>query len=136
MSSQPTTANSDGDGAAALRRADPLVQDGVVAVDAGASTRRSSAPRPKASSAISALLTLVKGFPGTPSHAPLTDVSVAHAVAVAALVAGALGFEEEATATAALLAISVGLIVAVPSSLTGLLDWADTSRRSCRWPTR
>lgn len=82
---------------------------------------------------MSALLTLIKGFPGKPSHAPLTDVSVgAYTVGVAALIAGALGFEEEATAKAALLAISVGLIVAVPTSLTGLLDWADISKGTAK----
>lgn len=72
------------------------------------------------------LMTLIKGFTGKPSHAPLTDVSIgAYTVGVAMLIAGALGFEEGAMATGALLAISGGLIVAVPTSLTGLLDWLD-----------
>ena len=78
---------------------------------------------------MSSLVSLVKGFPGKPSHAPLTDVSVgAYTVGVAMLVVGALGFEEEAMAKGALLAISGGLIVAVPTSLTGLLDWADIAK--------
>ena len=78
---------------------------------------------------MSALASLVKGFPGKPSHAPLTDVSVgAYTVGVAMLVVGALGFEEEAMAKGALLAISGGLIVAVPTSLTGLLDWFDLGK--------
>ncbi|MEA2143374.1 MAG: hypothetical protein QOI64_1804 [Solirubrobacteraceae bacterium] len=72
------------------------------------------------------LMSLIKGFAGKPSHAPLTDVSVgAYTVGVAMLVAGALGLEEEAMAKGALLAISGGLIAAVPTSLTGLLDWLD-----------
>lgn len=80
-----------------------------------------------------ALLTLVKGFPGKPSHAPLTDVSVgAYTVGVAMLIAGALGFEQEATSKGALLAISVGLLVAVPTSLTGLLDWADLGKGTAK----
>jgi len=78
---------------------------------------------------MSALVSLVKGFPGKPSHAPLTDVSVgAYTVGVAMLVVGWFGFEEPAMATGALLAISGGLIVAIPTSLTGLLDWADLDK--------
>ncbi len=82
---------------------------------------------------MSALASLVKGFPGKPSHAPLTDVSIgAYTVGVAMLVAGALGFEQEATAKGGLLAISVGLLVAVPTSLTGLLDWADLGKGTAK----
>ncbi len=77
------------------------------------------------------LMALIKGFTGKPSHAPLTDVSIgAYTVGVAMLVAGALGLEEQAMATGALLAISGGLIVAVPTSLTGLLDWLDLRKGS------
>lgn len=72
------------------------------------------------------LISLVKGFAGKPSHAPLTDVSIgAYTVGVLMLVVGACGFEEEAMAKGSLLAISGGLIVAVPTALTGLLDWLD-----------
>ena len=79
------------------------------------------------------LMTLIKGFTGKPSHAPLTDVSIgAYTVGVAMLVAGAFGLEEEAMATGALLAISGGLIVAVPTSLTGLLDWLDIRKGTPR----
>lgn len=80
---------------------------------------------------MSFLLTLIKGFTGKPSHAPLTDVSVgAYTVGVAMLVAGLAGLEEEAMAKGALLAISGGLIVAIPTSLTGLLDYFDLPKRS------
>lgn len=80
---------------------------------------------------MSALLTLVKGFAGKPSHAPLTDVSIgAYTVGVLMLIAGYAGLEEEAMAKGALLAIGGGLLVAVPTSLTGLLDWADLSKGS------
>lgn len=78
---------------------------------------------------MSALLTLVKGFTGKPSHAPLTDVSIgAYTVGVLMLIAGYCGLEQEAMSQGALLAISGGLIVAIPTALTGLLDWADISR--------
>jgi uncharacterized membrane protein len=71
-----------------------------------------------------ALLRHLRGFPGHPSHPPLTDVAIgAYTVAVALLVLGALGLEEPAMAHGALLAISTGLILAPPTVLTGLLDW-------------
>ncbi len=69
---------------------------------------------------------LVKGFRGKPSHPPLTDASIgAYTAAVAMLVAGALGLEEEEMAHGALLALGAGLAVALPTALTGLLDWLD-----------
>lgn len=80
---------------------------------------------------MSAMLTLIKGFAGKPSHAPLTDVSIgAYTVGVLMLIAGYAGFEEEAMAQGSLLAIGGGLLVAIPTSLTGLLDWADLSKGS------
>jgi uncharacterized membrane protein len=82
---------------------------------------------------MSFLLTLIKGFTGKPSHAPLTDVSIgAYTVGVAMLVVGALGYEEEAMAKGALLAISGGLIVAIPTALTGFLDWLDLARGTAK----
>jgi uncharacterized membrane protein len=73
-----------------------------------------------------ALLRRLKGYPGHPSHPPLTDVSIgAYTIAVALLVLGALGFEEPAMARGALLALSAGLLLAPPTVLTGLLDWRD-----------
>jgi hypothetical protein len=45
---------------------------------------------------VNKLLARVKGFPGHPSHPPLTDASIgAYTVGVAMLVLGALGVEEE-----------------------------------------
>jgi len=80
---------------------------------------------------MSMLVSLVKGFAGKPSHPPLTDVSVgAYTVGVAMLIAGAAGLEQEAMAQGALLAISAGLIAAIPTSLTGLLDYFELPRRS------
>lgn len=69
---------------------------------------------------------LLKGWPGKPSHPPLTDASIgAYTVGVAMLVLGALGVEEEQMAHGALLAIAGGLVLALPTALTGLLDWLD-----------
>ena len=67
---------------------------------------------------------LLQGLPGKPSHPPLTDASIgAYTVGVVMLVLGALGVEEEQMAHGSLLAISFGLLLAVPTALTGLLDW-------------
>jgi uncharacterized membrane protein len=64
--------------------------------------------------------------PGKPFHPPLTDASIgAYTAGVVMLVVGALGVEEEQMAHGALLAISLGLILAAPTALTGLLDWLD-----------
>jgi uncharacterized membrane protein len=80
---------------------------------------------------MNALITLVKGFTGKPSHAPLTDASIgAYTVGVLMLIAGSFGLEEEAMAKGALLAIAGGLLFAIPTALTGLLDWADLSKGS------
>jgi uncharacterized membrane protein len=67
---------------------------------------------------------LIRGWPGKPSHPPLTDASIgAYTVGVAMLVLGALHVEKQQMAHGALLAISGGLILALPTALTGLLDW-------------
>ena len=64
--------------------------------------------------------------PGKPFHPPLTDASIgAYTAGVVMLLLGALGLEEEEMAHGALLAISLGLILAAPTALTGVLDWLD-----------
>jgi uncharacterized membrane protein len=74
---------------------------------------------------------LLKGFPGHPSHPPLTDASIgAYTVGVAMLVLGALGVEEKQMAHGGLLALSGGLLLAAPTAVTGLLDWLDLDRGS------
>ena len=73
---------------------------------------------------MSRLLDLIRGFPGKPLHPPLTDVAIgAYTVGVTMLVVGALGVEEEQMAHGALLAISGGILVTVPTALTGVVDW-------------
>jgi uncharacterized membrane protein len=74
-------------------------------------------------------LSLVKGWPGKPSHPPLTDASIgAYTVGVAMLVAGKLGLQTPEMAVGSLIAISGGLLLALPTALTGLLDWLDIPR--------
>jgi uncharacterized membrane protein len=69
-------------------------------------------------------MNLVKGWPGKPSHPPLTDVSIgAYTAGVVMLLAGKAGLETSQMAVGAQIAISIGLLVTVPTALTGLLDW-------------
>src|SRR3954470_17466414 len=69
---------------------------------------------------------LLRGWAGKPSHPPLTDASIgAYTVGVVMLVLGALGVQEEQMAHGALLAIGGGLALALPTAVTGLLDWLD-----------
>lgn len=81
------------------------------------------------------MTSLVKGFAGKPSHPPLNDVSIgAYTVGVAMLAAGAAGREQESMAQGALLAISAGLIAAIPTRCAGgrgraRADWTDRTVR-------
>ena len=75
---------------------------------------------------MSRLLVLIRGFSGHPLHPPLTDAVIgAYTVGVAMLVAGALGFQEEQMAHGALLAVAGGLIVTVPTAVSGVVDWLE-----------
>jgi uncharacterized membrane protein len=74
---------------------------------------------------------LVKGWPGKPSHPPLTDASIgAYTVGVAMLVAGAIGIETSQMAVGSLIALSGGLLLAAPTAITGLIDWLDIPKRT------
>ena len=84
------------------------------------------------------MVSLMKSFAGKPAHAPLTDVGIgAYTVGVTMLVAGATGFQEAAMATASVLTIAVGLIAAIPTIITGLVDLfgipADAPARTLGW---
>ena len=77
------------------------------------------------------LIHLVKGWPGKPSHPPLTDASIgAYTVGVAMLVAGAIGIETSQMAVGSLIAISGGLLLATPTAITGLIDWLEIPKRT------
>jgi len=67
---------------------------------------------------------LLRGTPGHPSHPPLTDATIGiYTFATIAAVLSALGIAEDAAAQGWALALVIGLVVSVPTSLTGLLDW-------------
>jgi uncharacterized membrane protein len=70
------------------------------------------------------LIDLISGFPGHPTHPPLTDASIGtYTVGVAMLIAGTAGLEEKQMAHGALIALSFGILLAAPTAVTGLIDW-------------
>jgi uncharacterized membrane protein len=79
---------------------------------------------------------LLKGFPGHPLHPPLTDATIGtYTVATVLAVLSALGVSEGNTAHAWWLALLVGLIITVPTALTGLADWLSIERGTPLWRT-
>jgi uncharacterized membrane protein len=81
-------------------------------------------------------LVLVRGLPGHPLHPPLTDATIGMFVLAGGLaIVGYAGGAQEATAKGAWLALIGGLIAAVPTALTGLVDWLAIEWGSRRWQT-
>jgi uncharacterized membrane protein len=79
---------------------------------------------------------LLKGLPGHPLHPPLTDVTVgAYTLATAAAVLSRLGVSEHNLATAWWLALVAGLIVTVPTALTGFVEWLSIEVGTPLWRT-
>jgi uncharacterized membrane protein len=79
---------------------------------------------------------LIKGFPGHPSHPPFTDATIGiYTAATAFGVLSALGVSEENLATAWWLALVLGLVVTLPTALTGFFDWLDISWGTPLWRT-
>jgi uncharacterized membrane protein len=74
-------------------------------------------------------MSLIRGFPGKPLHPPLTDASIgSYTLGVVALVTGKAGLEPAEMSHAALIGISLGLLLAAPTAVTGLADWLDIPR--------
>jgi uncharacterized membrane protein len=87
-------------------------------------------------SALRRLIGLARGFPGHPSHPPLTDATIgALTLGVVLAVLGWLGIEEDEASRAAVLALAVGLVLAVPTLATGFLDYLAIPRGTPRWRT-
>jgi uncharacterized membrane protein len=79
---------------------------------------------------------LVRGLPGHPLHPPLTDATIGIYTAASILgVLSAVGVSERNTASAWWLALVIGLIVTVPTALTGLADWLGIEWGSPLWRT-
>jgi uncharacterized membrane protein len=79
---------------------------------------------------------LIRGLPGHPLHPPLTDATIGTYTAATALaVLSVLGVSEENTATAWWLTLVLGLVVTVPTALTGFADWLTISGDTPLWRT-
>lgn len=74
------------------------------------------------------ILDLARGFPGHPSHPPLTDATIgAWTVGTAAAVLSWAGWHEATMASAALVAMTFGMLFALPTIATGFLDYVKVS---------
>lgn len=81
-------------------------------------------------------LVLVRGLPGHPLHPPLTDATIGMYVLAAGLaIIGKAGGIQLAAAKGMWLALIGGLIVSVPTALTGLVDWLGIEWGTSRWRT-
>ena len=79
---------------------------------------------------------LYRGFPGHPLHPPLTDATIGiYTFALIAASLDVLGISEEAAASAWALALVAGLVVTVPTALTGFADWLQIERGTPLWRT-
>jgi uncharacterized membrane protein len=81
-------------------------------------------------------MVLVRGLPGHPLHPPLTDATIGMYVLAAGLaIIGKAGGIQLAAAKGMWLALIGGLIVSVPTALTGLVDWLWIEWGTPRWRT-
>ena len=79
---------------------------------------------------------LWRGLPGHPIHPPLTDATIGiYTFATIAALADVLGISTNAATHGWWLALLAGLIVTVPTALTGLLDWLAIEWGSELWKT-
>jgi uncharacterized membrane protein len=78
----------------------------------------------------------LRGLPGHPLHPPLTDATIGMFVLATGLaVIGSAGAIKEPAGKAMWLALIGGLIVAVPTAATGLVDWLFIEWGTPRWRT-
>lgn len=78
----------------------------------------------------------LRGFPGHPSHPPLTDVTIgAYTFATIAAILSKLGVAEGAFAQAWWLALVVGAASSLLTVSTGFLDWLKISTGTPLWRT-
>jgi uncharacterized membrane protein len=81
-------------------------------------------------------MVFVRGLPGHPLHPPLTDATIGMFVLAAGLaIIGKAGAIELAAAKGMWLALIGGLIAAVPTALSGLVDWLSIEWGTPRWRT-
>jgi uncharacterized membrane protein len=79
---------------------------------------------------------LWRGLPGHPLHPPLTDATIGtYTFATVAGLAEVVGITENSGAYGWWIALVFGLIVTVPTALTGLADWLTITWGSDLWWT-
>jgi uncharacterized membrane protein len=85
---------------------------------------------------MSRLRGILRGFPGHPIHPPLTDATIgSFTIGTILVLMSWLGLAEEKTVTGGLLALALGLVLAVPTIITGFIDYLDIPRGTARWRT-
>ena len=79
---------------------------------------------------------LYRGTPGHPIHPPFTDATIGiYTFATVAAVLSKVGIAETEAAHAWALALIVGLVVSVPTAITGFADWLQIARGTPLWRT-
>ena len=79
---------------------------------------------------------LWRGLPGHPLHPPLTDATIGiYTFATVAGLIEVLGITDRNGAIGWWLGLVIGLVVTVPTALTGLADWLTIQWRSDLWWT-
>jgi uncharacterized membrane protein len=81
-------------------------------------------------------MALVRGLPGHPLHPPLTDATIGiYTFATIAAFLDVVGITERNGAFGWWLALIIGLLVTVPTALTGLVDWLTIEWGTPLWRT-
>ena len=79
---------------------------------------------------------LIRGLPGHPLHPPLTDATIGtYTAATVAGLASIVGVSDVGAAHAWWIALVIGLIVTVPTALSGLADWITIETGTPLWRT-
>ena len=82
------------------------------------------------------LIDLVRGLPGHPLHPPLTDATIGiYTFATIAAFLDVVGITKQNGAIGWWVALIIGLVVTVPTALTGLADWLTIEWGTPLWRT-
>jgi uncharacterized membrane protein len=79
---------------------------------------------------------LLRGLPGHPLHPPLTDAVIGtYTFATIAALADTLGISDNAATHGWWLALIAGLVLTIPTAITGFADWLTITNRTPLWRT-
>ena len=79
---------------------------------------------------------LLRGLPGHPLHPPLTDAVIgSYTFATIAALADTLGISDSAATHGWWLALVTGLILTIPTAITGFADWLKITSGTPLWRT-